>query len=165
MKWLKENAGTFALVGVVILAFLLIGEMEDRRTADVKQAQKQVQQEKIARIANARAKQLSGRDSCQVNNARYATIYAALRRTAVAQGYPPESYADLTAALAPTNCITKYPVPDKNGNVPRGSDDQTVKFKRCADAELAGMTPLYRGQPLYESNPELDKDGDGVACE
>lgn len=36
-------------------------------------------------------------------------------------------------------------------------------FQRCADARAAGVAPIHRGQPGYRS--ELDRDGDGVACE
>lgn len=33
----------------------------------------------------------------------------------------------------------------------------------CEDARSARVTPLYLGEPGYR--PELDRDGDGVACE
>ncbi|MET9697802.1 excalibur calcium-binding domain-containing protein [Streptomyces sp. NPDC006529] len=36
-------------------------------------------------------------------------------------------------------------------------------YRRCADARAAGAAPLHRGEPGYRS--ELDRDGDGVACE
>ena len=36
-------------------------------------------------------------------------------------------------------------------------------FRTCAEARAAGMTPLIRGQPGYRA--ELDRDGDGRACE
>ncbi|MFD4655865.1 excalibur calcium-binding domain-containing protein [Kitasatospora sp. NPDC058444] len=36
-------------------------------------------------------------------------------------------------------------------------------FKNCAEAKAAGKAPLHRGDPGYRS--ELDRDGDGVACE
>lgn len=36
-------------------------------------------------------------------------------------------------------------------------------FKNCAHARAAGAAPLYRGRSGYR--PELDRDGDGVACE
>lgn len=36
-------------------------------------------------------------------------------------------------------------------------------YRTCADARQAGAAPLYRGQPGYRD--ELDRDGDGVACE
>jgi endonuclease YncB( thermonuclease family) len=39
----------------------------------------------------------------------------------------------------------------------------TYQFRNCAQARAAGMAPMYRGQPSY--NPNLDGDGDGIACE
>lgn len=38
-----------------------------------------------------------------------------------------------------------------------------VYYARCSDAWAAGAAPIHRGQPGYR--PELDRDGDGVACE
>ena len=39
----------------------------------------------------------------------------------------------------------------------------SVYYRNCAEARASGAAPLYRGQPGYR--PELDRDGDGVACE
>jgi hypothetical protein len=36
-------------------------------------------------------------------------------------------------------------------------------YKNCTEARNAGVTPLHRGDAGYA--PELDRDGDGVACE
>jgi hypothetical protein len=36
-------------------------------------------------------------------------------------------------------------------------------YANCAAARAAGAAPLHRGDPGYR--PELDRDGDGVACE
>jgi hypothetical protein len=36
-------------------------------------------------------------------------------------------------------------------------------YRYCDEARAAGAAPLYRGQAGYRS--ELDRDGDGVACE
>lgn len=36
-------------------------------------------------------------------------------------------------------------------------------FRNCKEAWAAGAAPLYRGQPGYR--PEMDGDGDGIACE
>jgi hypothetical protein len=36
-------------------------------------------------------------------------------------------------------------------------------FRSCAEARAAGAAPVYRGSPGY--NPNLDGDGDGIACE
>lgn len=38
-----------------------------------------------------------------------------------------------------------------------------VYYRNCNAAWAAGAAPLYRGQPGYR--PEMDGDGDGVACE
>lgn len=38
-----------------------------------------------------------------------------------------------------------------------------VYYRNCSAAWAAGAAPLYRGQPGYR--PEMDGDGDGVACE
>lgn len=42
-----------------------------------------------------------------------------------------------------------------------------VKFKNCAEAKAAGVTPLTKAKTpdLYELNSGLDRDKDGVACE
>jgi hypothetical protein len=44
-----------------------------------------------------------------------------------------------------------------------GGGGGSVYYDTCADARAAGDTPLYRGDPGYDSH--LDRDGDGVACE
>ncbi|MCJ2181055.1 thermonuclease family protein [Novosphingobium album (ex Hu et al. 2023)] len=36
-------------------------------------------------------------------------------------------------------------------------------YRNCAAAWAAGVAPIYRGQPGYR--PEMDGDGDGIACE
>jgi hypothetical protein len=41
--------------------------------------------------------------------------------------------------------------------------EQTEYYASCDDARAAGKAPLYAGQPGYR--PEMDGDGDGVACE
>jgi hypothetical protein len=38
-----------------------------------------------------------------------------------------------------------------------------VVYRDCAEVRAAGQAPLYRGDPGY--TPELDRNGDGVACE
>ena len=42
-------------------------------------------------------------------------------------------------------------------------EQSSVYYKNCQAARDAGAAPLYRGNPGYRS--ELDRDGDGVACE
>lgn len=36
-------------------------------------------------------------------------------------------------------------------------------YRYCSDAQADGATPIYRGQPGYNSH--LDGDDDGIACE
>ncbi len=38
-----------------------------------------------------------------------------------------------------------------------------VGYASCDDARAAGAAPLHRGDPGYSTN--LDRDGDGIACE
>jgi micrococcal nuclease len=38
-----------------------------------------------------------------------------------------------------------------------------IYYKNCTQAKNAGVTPIKKGDPGYESN--LDGDGDGIACE
>lgn len=43
------------------------------------------------------------------------------------------------------------------------STNSNAYYRYCDEARSAGAAPLHRGQPGYRS--ELDRDGDGVACE
>lgn len=43
------------------------------------------------------------------------------------------------------------------------SDNGYAYYEDCDAARAAGAAPLHRGDPGYR--PELDRDGDGVACE
>jgi anti-sigma factor RsiW len=38
-----------------------------------------------------------------------------------------------------------------------------VYFRNCAAARAAGAAPIYAGRPGYRE--QLDRDGDGIACE
>jgi hypothetical protein len=38
-----------------------------------------------------------------------------------------------------------------------------VYYPNCASARAAGVAPIHEGEPGYR--PELDADGDGIACE
>jgi hypothetical protein len=40
---------------------------------------------------------------------------------------------------------------------------QQVHYADCAEARAAGVAPISSGQPGYRT--ELDRDGNGVACE
>ena len=51
-----------------------------------------------------------------------------------------------------------------NADKPRAAVAQSSAYYRnCGAARAAGVAPLYVGQPGYRA--ELDRDGDGVACE
>ena len=41
--------------------------------------------------------------------------------------------------------------------------EQSAYFANCSQARAAGAAPLFRGLPGYRS--DMDRDGDGVACE
>ncbi|MFD7018304.1 excalibur calcium-binding domain-containing protein [Streptomyces sp. NPDC059161] len=53
------------------------------------------------------------------------------------------------------------PLMDDGGSGKGGGD--SVYYKNCAAARAAGVAPLHRGDPGYDSH--LDRDGDGIACE
>lgn len=57
----------------------------------------------------------------------------------------------LSREAAPTRAPVRAPVPSG------------VYFRNCKEAWAAGAAPLRRGQPGYR--PEMDGDGDGIACE
>jgi hypothetical protein len=46
---------------------------------------------------------------------------------------------------------------------PGGEVPGPIEYSNCAAARSAGAAPLQRGDPGYR--PELDRDGDGVACD
>lgn len=45
----------------------------------------------------------------------------------------------------------------------RSAPPSVTFFRNCKEAWAAGAAPIYRGQPGYR--PEMDGDGDGIACE
>ena len=50
-----------------------------------------------------------------------------------------------------------------------GREAPTVRraryFENCDAVRAAGLAPLTRGDGNYEDNAQMDRDGDGVACE
>ncbi|MCH6196639.1 excalibur calcium-binding domain-containing protein, partial [Corynebacterium mastitidis] len=52
--------------------------------------------------------------------------------------------------------------PDER-NIADAATGPSGSYESCKAAREAGATPLREGDPGY--NPDLDKDGDGVACE
>lgn len=59
----------------------------------------------------------------------------------------------------------RYAVDYDNGvcNVQKPAEVAPVVFSSCADAAEKGFVSMRRGEPGYNSN--LDRDGDGVACD
>lgn len=64
------------------------------------------------------------------------------------------------AALAVAYASGAFDGAPKMGRQPL---EGSVYYRRCADARAAGAAPVYEGQPGYR--PELNGDGDGIACE
>jgi phosphatidylserine/phosphatidylglycerophosphate/cardiolipin synthase-like enzyme len=64
-----------------------------------------------------------------------------------------------------TSGFVNFPVNTAGNNPSAGTTPQIpdVSYASCADVRAAGKAPLHRGEPGYSSN--LDRDGDGVACE
>lgn len=85
---------------------------------------------------------------------------------------PPESEpeiqppppAEITAEPTPVANIAPVPehIPQQPAVVPPPAQP-SVYFANCSAARAAGAAPLYSGTPGYRS--QLDRDGDGVACE
>lgn len=53
--------------------------------------------------------------------------------------------------------------PDNQAQGLMSSEATSVYYRYCSHARAAGAAPLHAGEPGYRS--ELDRDGDGVACE
>jgi endonuclease YncB( thermonuclease family) len=70
----------------------------------------------------------------------------------------PRDEAPVRAAQREAEAEPAYLAPRAAAPVPA-----SVHYRNCDAARAAGAAPLYRGQPGYR--PELDRDGDGVACE
>lgn len=74
-------------------------------------------------------------------------------------------------APAATETVTEpaedEPTPDETTEEPEPEDTPTSSsdayYPNCDAARDAGVAPLYEGDPGYSS--DLDRDGDGVACE
>ena len=50
-----------------------------------------------------------------------------------------------------------------NGHGRANTPPADAYYSGCNEARAAGVAPLYEGEPGYR--PEMDGDGDGVACE
>ncbi len=66
----------------------------------------------------------------------------------------PDPYLHQTPIPEPTPIAEPEPAP---------APVQSTYYANCAQAKAAGAAPLYAGSPGYST--DLDRDGDGVACE
>lgn len=78
-------------------------------------------------------------------------------RTALSCGPTPTPTPSPTPTPTPIPTVTPTPTA-----TPPPAPDPDDFFATCDGARLAGRAPLLRGEPGYR--PELDPDGDGVAC-
>lgn len=88
-------------------------------------------------------------------------------------GPPCNGGTEPVESLSPSTADTPSPEPGGSGDVetegspkvePTKSDGgDWVYYENCTEAREAGAAPLYIGEPGYRS--ELDRDGDGVACD
>ncbi|MFG1820177.1 excalibur calcium-binding domain-containing protein [Kribbella sp. NPDC049174] len=62
----------------------------------------------------------------------------------------------------PSTTTSSTPTPTESTTAPTGSSEAVV-YQSCAEVRAAGKAPLHRGDPGYSE--ELDKNGDGTACE
>lgn len=79
---------------------------------------------------------------------------------------PRETKSTSEAAPPPPPREEAAPAPQREAAAPAPApvqEQSSVYYKNCQAARNAGAAPLYRGNPGYRS--ELDRDGDGVACE
>jgi hypothetical protein len=67
------------------------------------------------------------------------------------------------AAFAQTRDVRFPSPPPSDARAPGPQQSPIVYYSNCDAARAAGVAPLKRGQPGYR--PELDRDGDGIACE
>ncbi|MFD9076180.1 excalibur calcium-binding domain-containing protein [Streptomyces lasiicapitis] len=76
-----------------------------------------------------------------------------------------EEASEPTAPEIPTEQTDTPEEPD--ATTPESTDEpstpQDVYYENCDEARAAGAAPLVVGEPGYR--PELDREGDGIACE
>lgn len=79
----------------------------------------------------------------------------------------PATTTTTAAPLAPTTTETPaYTPPPEPPYTPPAvvePDAPSIYYASCAAVRAAGAAPIHRGDPGYSS--DLDRDGDGVACE
>jgi hypothetical protein len=83
----------------------------------------------------------------------------------------PKAVTPPTVEVAPTPDDRQWAARSLDESTPSvevGRDDptvveQSVYYAGCNEVRAAGKAPLYAGQPGYR--PQMDGDGDGIACE
>ncbi|MGW7461896.1 excalibur calcium-binding domain-containing protein [Streptomyces sp. NPDC054797] len=76
---------------------------------------------------------------------------------------PDTTPATPTGPPSPADPVTPAEPSEATTSAAPATEAPSAYYRRCADARAAGAAPLHRGEPGYRS--ELDRDGDGVACE
>ena len=138
-RWCYDRAGVIALL---VACVGIAGGVRASRIDD------EARQE--AREDAARNYVMVLRSACEDRNARDAKLLAGVRVVARELEADDATVQTFTDALRRRDCDQVYPMP---------RDGVLV----VAPARESGMTPLRRGDSGY--NPDLDADGDGVACE
>jgi hypothetical protein len=85
---------------------------------------------------------------------------AAPRVTVPVTEPPATTQADTPRAIPPT---APPPRPGASSPTTTTTATEVVYYRNCGQVRRAGAAPLHIGRPGYR--PELDKDGDGVACD
>ena len=75
---------------------------------------------------------------------------------------PPATASTNPTTSTPTTSTPTTSTPS-TPSTPSTTPTDTPTYKDCAEVRAAGKAPLYRGDPGY--TPELDRNGDGIACE
>lgn len=108
-----------------------------------------------------------------------ATVETTVTQTVTVTAQAPPSTVTVTAA-PPTEAGVPAPapfvdvpgvdvpepgldVPEPTVVVPEPTQEIDVYYSDCAEARAAGAAPISAGEPGYRS--ELDRNGDGIACE
>ena len=80
---------------------------------------------------------------------------------------PPASLPTSAPTTSPPSDTTISITPPSNAIPPPATTTTTgaQHYANCTEARAAGVTPIYRGTPLYDANTSLDRDKDGIACE
>lgn len=68
-----------------------------------------------------------------------------------------------TVSAEPTEEPTDEPTSAPTVGDPSGEPAPRVHYSNCDEVRQAGAAPITRGEPGY--SPDLDREGDGVACE